>query len=69
MVSKPSRSEFVRHGRREKLKIHFRTWKTTLLLIISVESFEDFHSKLLDFEKQVNHRIHTTTKKTPSGIV
>jgi hypothetical protein len=29
------------------------------------KSFEDFSLKLLDFEKQVNHRIHTTTKKTP----
>ncbi len=61
----PSRSEFRSPWSKGKVENPFSYLENHFIADNKFESFEDFHSKLLDFEKQVNHRIHTTTKKTP----
>lgn len=61
----PSRSEFRSPWSKGKVENSFSYLENHFIADNKFESFEDFHLKLLDFEKQVNHRIHTTTKKTP----
>ncbi len=61
----PSRSEVRHPWSKGKVENPFSYLENHFIADNMFESFEDFHSKLLDFEKQVNHRIHTTTKKTP----
>ena len=61
----PSRSEFRSPWSKGKVENPFSYLENHFIADNKFESFEDFYSKLLDFEKQVNHRIHTTTKKTP----
>lgn len=61
----PSRSEFRSPWSKGKVENPFSYLENHFIADNKFESFEDFSIKLLDFEKQVNHRIHTTTKKTP----
>ncbi|MGZ8926780.1 MAG: IS21 family transposase [Nitrososphaeraceae archaeon] len=61
----PSRSEFRSPWSKGKVENPFSYLENHFIADNKFESFEDFSMKLLDFEKQVNHRIHTTTKKTP----
>jgi hypothetical protein len=61
----PSRSEFRSPWSKGKVENPFSYLENHFIADNKFESFEDFHLKLLDFEKQVNHRVHTTTKKTP----
>jgi len=61
----PSRSEVRHPWSKGKVENPFSYLDNHFIADNKFESFEDFHLKLLDFEKQVNHRIHTTTKKTP----
>ncbi|MGP8319408.1 MAG: IS21 family transposase [Methanosarcinaceae archaeon] len=62
---KPSRSEVRHPWSKGKVENPFSYLETHFIADNKFESFEDFSLKLLDFEKQVNQRIHTTTKKTP----
>lgn len=61
----PSRSEFRSPWSKGKVENPFSYLENHFIADNKFESFEDFYRKLLDFEKQVNHRVHTTTKKTP----
>jgi transposase len=61
----PSRSEVRHPWSKGKVENPFSYLENHFIADNKFESFEDFYSKLLDFEKQVNNRIHTTTKKTP----
>jgi transposase len=61
----PSRSEFRSPWSKGKVENPFSYLENHFIADNMFESFEDFSRKLLDFEKQVNNRIHTTTKKTP----
>lgn len=61
----PSRSEFRSPWSKGKVENPFSYLDNHFIADNKFESFEDFSMKLLEFEKQVNDRIHTTTKKTP----
>jgi transposase len=61
----PSRSEVYHPWSKGKVENPFSYLENHFIADNKFESFEDFSLKLLDFEKEVNHRIHTTTKKTP----
>jgi len=61
----PSRSEVRHPWSKGKVESPFSYLDNHFIADNKFESFEDFSLKLLDFEKEVNNRIHTTTKKTP----
>jgi len=61
----PSRSEVRHPWSKGKVENPFSFLENHFIADNKFESLEDFSLELLDFEKQVNHRIHTTTKKTP----
>jgi len=61
----PSRSEVRHPWSKGKVENPFSYLENHFIADNKFESLEDFPLKLLDFEKEVNHRIHTTTKKTP----
>ncbi len=58
----PSRSEVRQSWSKGKVENPFSYLENHFIADNKFESFEDFSSELLDFEKQVNHRIHTTTE-------
>lgn len=61
----PSRSEVRHPWSKGKVENPFFYLETHFIAGNEWDSFEGFSSELLAFEKQVNNRIHTTTKKTP----
>ena len=64
----PSRSEICHPWSKGKVENPFSYLENHFIADNEFESFDDFSVKLLEFEKQVNHRIHTTTQKKPIDL-
>jgi transposase len=65
---KPTRSLPYHPWSKGKVEAPFSYLETHFLQGRSFESFEDFLSKLQEFENEVNATIHRTTKKTPEEL-
>jgi transposase len=65
---KPTRSLPYHPWSKGKVEAPFSYLETHFLQGRSFESFEDFLSKLKEFEREVNITVHRTTKKTPEEL-